>query len=142
MPGAFPLWLAPVQVVVATIVSDAEPYATEVAALLKARGLAVVTDARNEKINAKIREHSLQHIPVIGGRRAQGGGGPHGGAAQARRTGAGSGGIGQGDHWACPRGPAARYCPIRCTNRAQCLIWGHRFGQSSIQAHNDDRRAQ
>ncbi len=63
--GRFPLWLAPVQVVVASIVSDAEGYAQEVAAALAARGLAVVTDTRNEKINAKIREHSLQHVPVI-----------------------------------------------------------------------------
>ena len=63
--GRFPLWLAPVQVVVASIVTDAAAYAEEVAALLGARGLAVVTDTRNEKINAKIREHSLQHTPVI-----------------------------------------------------------------------------
>lgn len=63
--GRFPLWLAPVQLVVASIVTDAEPYAEEVAALFRARGLAVTTDVRNEKINAKIREHSLQHIPVI-----------------------------------------------------------------------------
>ena len=63
--GRFPLWLAPVQVVVASIVSDAEPYAQEVAAGLVARGIAAITDTRNEKINAKIREHSLQHVPVI-----------------------------------------------------------------------------
>ncbi len=63
--GRFPLWLAPVQVVVASIVSDAEPYAQEVAELLRARGLAVNSDTRNEKINAKIREHSLQHVPII-----------------------------------------------------------------------------
>jgi threonyl-tRNA synthetase len=63
--GRFPLWLAPVQVAVATIVSDAEPYALEVAAALKAAGLAVVVDTANSKINAKIREHSLQHVPVI-----------------------------------------------------------------------------
>jgi threonyl-tRNA synthetase len=63
--GRFPLWLAPVQVVVASIVTDAESYALEVARRLTAAGLAVVTDTRNEKINAKIREHSLQHIPVI-----------------------------------------------------------------------------
>jgi threonyl-tRNA synthetase len=63
--GRFPLWLAPVQVAVASIVSDAEPYALEVAAALKAVGLAVVTDTANAKINAKIREHSLQHVPVI-----------------------------------------------------------------------------
>jgi threonyl-tRNA synthetase len=63
--GRFPLWLAPVQVAVASIVSDAEPYALEVAAALKAAGIAVVTDTANIKINAKIRDHSLQHVPVI-----------------------------------------------------------------------------
>src|ERR1700712_3618232 len=63
--GRFPLWLAPVQVVVATIVSDADPYAQEVAAMLQARGVAVRTDLRNEKINSKVREHSLQHVPVL-----------------------------------------------------------------------------
>ncbi len=63
--GRFPLWLAPVQVAVASIVSDAEPYAIEVATALKAAGLAVVTDTANIKINAKIRDHSLQHVPVI-----------------------------------------------------------------------------
>ncbi len=61
----FPLWLAPVQVAVATIVSDAEDYAREVAAALRAAGISVVTDTANAKINAKIREHSLQHVPVI-----------------------------------------------------------------------------
>jgi threonyl-tRNA synthetase len=63
--GRFPLWLAPVQVVVATIVSDAAPYAEEVAAALRAAGLEVRTDTRNEKINAKVREHSLAHVPVL-----------------------------------------------------------------------------
>lgn len=63
--GHFPLWLAPVQVVVATIVNDVENYAREVVALLKAQGIRVELDDRNEKINAKIREHSLQHVPVI-----------------------------------------------------------------------------
>ena len=63
--GRFPLWLAPVQLVVASIVTDAEPYAEAAAAAFRARGLSVVTDTRNEKINAKIREHSLQHIPLI-----------------------------------------------------------------------------
>jgi len=63
--GAFPLWLAPVQVVVATITSDADGYAHEVAAQLRARGLRVETDLRNEKINYKIREHSLAKTPVI-----------------------------------------------------------------------------
>ncbi len=63
--GRFPLWLAPVQVVVATIVSDAEPYALEVADALRRAGLAVQADTANEKINAKIRTHSLQRVPVI-----------------------------------------------------------------------------
>jgi threonyl-tRNA synthetase len=63
--GRFPLWLAPVQVVVAPIVSDANDYAEEVAAKMRARGLSVTTDLRNEKINAKVREHSLAHLPVI-----------------------------------------------------------------------------
>ena len=63
--GRFPLWLAPVQVVVASIVTDAAPYAEAVAARLRARGVETQLDARNEKINAKIREHSLQFVPVI-----------------------------------------------------------------------------
>jgi threonyl-tRNA synthetase len=63
--GRFPLWLAPVQVAVATIVSDADDYATEVAAAFQAAGLVVKLDLSNQKINAKVREHSLQHVPVI-----------------------------------------------------------------------------
>jgi len=63
--GRFPLWLAPVQVVIATIVGDADAYAHEVAAALGGAGLAVHTDLRNEKINLKIREHSLAHVPVL-----------------------------------------------------------------------------
>ena len=63
--GRFPFWLAPVQVAVATIVSDADEYAGEVAAALRAAGVTVVTDTSNQKINAKIREHSLGHVPVI-----------------------------------------------------------------------------
>jgi threonyl-tRNA synthetase len=63
--GRFPLWLAPVQVAVATIVSDADGYAAEVAALLRRKGLEVKLDTTNQKINAKIREHSVQHVPVI-----------------------------------------------------------------------------
>jgi threonyl-tRNA synthetase len=65
--GAFPLWLSPVQVVVATITSDADDYAREVAAVLTAHGLRVETDLRNEKINYKVREHSLAKVPVIAG---------------------------------------------------------------------------
>jgi len=63
--GAFPLWLAPVQVVVATITSDAEPYAREAVARLQRAGLRVEGDYRNEKINYKVREHSLAKTPVI-----------------------------------------------------------------------------
>jgi len=63
--GNFPLWLAPVQVVVATITSDADGFAEEAAAAMRAAGLRVETDLRNEKINYKIREHSLAKAPVI-----------------------------------------------------------------------------
>ena len=63
--GAFPMWLAPVQVVVASISEAAEGYAHEAAEALKAAGLRVEVDTRGEKINYKIREHSLQKIPVI-----------------------------------------------------------------------------
>ena len=63
--GRFPLWLAPVQAVVATIVSDADEYALEVADRLRAAGLATVVDIGRDRINAKIREHSLQHVPAI-----------------------------------------------------------------------------
>ncbi|MGE0417668.1 MAG: threonine--tRNA ligase [Acetobacteraceae bacterium] len=63
--GRFPLWLAPVQVVVATIVSDADDYAREVAAAFSKAGLTVDTDLSNQKINAKVREHSLAHVPVL-----------------------------------------------------------------------------
>ena len=69
--GHLPLWLAPVQAVVATIVSDADDYARDVAQKLTQAGLRVETDLRNEKINLKVREHSLQKVPVllIAGRR-------------------------------------------------------------------------
>ncbi len=63
--GRFPLWLAPVQVVVATIVSDADTYAETVAAALRRAGLRAETDTGREKINAKIRTHSLRHVPVL-----------------------------------------------------------------------------
>ncbi|MDP1987853.1 threonine--tRNA ligase [Phenylobacterium sp.] len=63
--GAFPLWLAPTQVVVATITSDADDFARKAVAKLRAAGLRVETDLRNEKINYKIREHSLAKAPVI-----------------------------------------------------------------------------
>jgi threonyl-tRNA synthetase len=63
--GAFPLWIAPVQAVVATITSDADDYAREVAARFKAAGLRVETDLRNEKVGYKVREHSVGKVPVI-----------------------------------------------------------------------------
>jgi threonyl-tRNA synthetase len=63
--GHFPLWLAPVQVVVATITQDADGYAREVVAALNRAGLRVESDLRNEKINYKVREHSLAKVPVM-----------------------------------------------------------------------------
>ncbi len=63
--GHFPLWLAPLQVVVAPIVSDADDYALQVVEKAKAAGLRVESDLRNEKINYKVREHSLAKVPVI-----------------------------------------------------------------------------
>jgi threonyl-tRNA synthetase len=63
--GKFPLWLAPVQAVVATIVSDADAYAGKVASKLAAAGIRVETDLRNEKINYKVREHSLAKVPLL-----------------------------------------------------------------------------
>ncbi len=72
--GRFPLWLSPVQAVVATIVSDADAYGAEVVAKLKAAGLRAELDTRNEKINYKVREHSLAKVPlllVVGKREAE-----------------------------------------------------------------------
>ncbi len=63
--GAFPLWLAPVQIVVATITSDADDYARTVAETLTMAGLRVEMDLRNEKINYKVREHSVAKVPLI-----------------------------------------------------------------------------
>jgi len=63
--GAFPLWLAPVQVVVATITSDADGFAVDAASRLRRAGLRVETDLRNEKVGYKVREHSLAKVPVI-----------------------------------------------------------------------------
>ncbi|MFO1184066.1 MAG: threonine--tRNA ligase [Bauldia sp.] len=63
--GHFPLWLAPLQVVVATITSDADDYARKVHAALAAAGLRTELDLRNEKINYKVREHSLAKVPAI-----------------------------------------------------------------------------
>ncbi|MDJ0277379.1 threonine--tRNA ligase [Sphingomonas sp. 2R-10] len=72
--GRMPMWLSPVQAVVATIVSDADDYANEVAVALKSAGIRVETDLRNEKINYKVREHSLAKVPalvVVGKREAE-----------------------------------------------------------------------
>ncbi len=63
--GRFPLWLAPRQAVVATIVSDADAYAERVVERLRAAGIRAEADKRNEKINYKVREHSAAHVPVI-----------------------------------------------------------------------------
>jgi len=63
--GRFPLWLAPVQVRVLTITSDADAYAGEVLAALAAAGIRAEADLSNEKINYKIREHSLAKIPIL-----------------------------------------------------------------------------
>jgi threonyl-tRNA synthetase len=63
--GNLPLWLSPVQVRVLTITSDADDYAEEVAEALRAAGLRAETDIRNEKISYKVREHSVEKIPVL-----------------------------------------------------------------------------
>lgn len=63
--GKFPLWLAPRQVVVASIVSDADDYVLEVTAALRRAGIRAEADTRNEKINYKVREHSVGKVPVI-----------------------------------------------------------------------------
>ena len=71
--GKLPVWLAPVQAVVATIVSDADDYAKEAVAKLRAAGIRVESDLRNEKINYKVREHSVAKVPhllVVGKREA------------------------------------------------------------------------
>ncbi|MDF1793426.1 MAG: threonine--tRNA ligase [Thalassobaculaceae bacterium] len=73
--GRFPMWLSPVQVVVATITDAADDYARDVAAACKAAGLRVALDLRNEKINYKVREHSEAKVPallVVGAREAEG----------------------------------------------------------------------
>ena len=72
--GKFPIWMAPVQAVIATIVSDADPYAREVDTALKEAGIRVESDLRNQKINFKVREHSMKKVPfllVVGRREAE-----------------------------------------------------------------------
>jgi threonyl-tRNA synthetase len=63
--GHLPLWLSPLQAVIATITSDADEYAHEAIAAARRRGLRVEGDLRNEKINYKVREHSLAKVPVL-----------------------------------------------------------------------------
>ena len=63
--GRFPLWLSPVQAVITTITNDADEYAKKVEEACIEAGLRVIKDTRSEKINYKIREHSLAHVPVI-----------------------------------------------------------------------------
>jgi threonyl-tRNA synthetase len=72
--GKFPLWLAPVQVAVATVVADADPYAREVVAALKAAGIRPLLDTDNQTVNYKVRQHSLAKVPyllVLGRREAE-----------------------------------------------------------------------
>jgi threonyl-tRNA synthetase len=63
--GHFPLWLAPVQAVVTTITSDGDDYAKQVLSAVRRAGLRAEIDLRNEKINYKVREHSLAKIPAL-----------------------------------------------------------------------------
>ena len=70
--GRLPLWLAPVQAVVATITNEADDYAQEVTDRLKAAGVRVEADLRADKIGYKVREHSLRKVPLPGGGRGQG----------------------------------------------------------------------
>ena len=63
--GKFPLWLAPIQLVVATITSKADQYAKEIEEKFIEKGIRVILDSRNEKINYKVREHSVNKIPYI-----------------------------------------------------------------------------
>jgi threonyl-tRNA synthetase len=63
--GHLPLWLSPLQIVVATITQDADDYAYEVLAAARKMGLRVDADLRNEKITYKVREHSLAKVPVL-----------------------------------------------------------------------------
>jgi threonyl-tRNA synthetase len=74
--GAFPVWLSPVQVALIPIAERHVDYANKVAAQLKEAGVRVHVDARNEKMNAKIREHAMQKVPfllVVGDKEAEAG---------------------------------------------------------------------
>ncbi|MCB1971640.1 MAG: threonine--tRNA ligase, partial [Geminicoccaceae bacterium] len=72
--GRLPLWLAPVQAVVATVTNEADSYAREVGEALRAAGVRIETDLRSDKISYKVREHSVAKVPLImavGGREAE-----------------------------------------------------------------------
>jgi threonyl-tRNA synthetase len=74
--GAFPVWLSPVQAVMIPIAERHVPYAEKVAGMLREAGVRVDVDARNEKMNAKIREHAMQKVPfllVVGDKEAEAG---------------------------------------------------------------------
>ena len=138
--GRFPLWLAPVQVVVATIVSDADDYAGEVAAALRAAGLAVEIDLTNQKINAKVREHSLPARAGDRGGRPQGGGGAHGGAAPARRRGAGGAAAGRGGGAACAEATPPDLSRVRPPGLT-CAAWLDCAPDVERKLHPDRSRA-
>ena len=120
--GRFPLWLAPVQVVVATIVSDADDYAKEVAAALRRAGLAVETDLSNQKINAKVREHSLAHVPVLAVVGRQGGRDAARWPAPAGRRGAGSVPLDEAVRRLAGGGDAARSAGVRHAQRVRLSV--------------------
>ncbi len=105
--GAFPLWLSPVQVVVATITSDADGFAEAAAAKLRAAGLRVETDLRNEKIDYKVREHSVGQGPGHRRGRSPRGRGGQAGIASLGFGWPGDPDRGRGDQHARGRGDAA-----------------------------------
>ena len=105
--GHMPLWFAPLQVVVATITSDADDYGREVAEALREAGLQVETDFRNEKINYKVREHSVDQGAGDHRLRQARGGGAHRQHPPPRFAGPDVDDAGRGDGVACRRGDAA-----------------------------------
>ena len=129
--GRFPLWLAPVQAVVATIVSEADDYAREVAAALTAAGLRVETDLRNEKINYKVREHSLANVPYLLVRRQARGRGADRRAAPAGRGRAAGGGAARRPRRAARGRGACR--PIFAADRAHRARNARRSGAAVFQ---------